>query len=343
MNSDSIYQIWPKQNLDSWIEQIKKENPNLEIAQADRKIDDAITVKAFPFYTEGLMASTILSASLPSKHWKCGIHLELTEAKQNNDFLLHALKNGADYISLECNAPIDRGYLDTLLHDIQLDLITSRWNVYHNTTAHEIEAYILLNYPGSDFFINFVTGDFTEKTKHIFVSLPTYNTNSWTSKISDLLTFLSKTNLTSEKLIISINLSHDFLLNVASVRALKLLLLRLETVFRINFNSHFELTIDTSVLNDSINSNLISLSSIALSAALSSPDAIILPASDQTMEYKNKKWLRTSVHLLQILQHEAFLNQTLDPLSGSYSIENLTEQIAEHLWNSIQLSLNYDS
>lgn len=66
------------------------------------------------------MANTIHSASLPSKPWKCGIHLELTEAKQNNDFLLHALKNGADYISLECNAPIDRGYLDTLLHDIQI-------------------------------------------------------------------------------------------------------------------------------------------------------------------------------------------------------------------------------
>jgi len=342
MNSDSIYQIWPKQNLDSWIGQIKKENPNLEIAQADRKIDDANTVKAFPFYTDGLMASTIHSASLAFKPWKCGIHLELSEAKQNNEFLLHALKNGADYISLECNSPMDRIYLNTLLHDIQLDLITSRWNVYHETTAHEIEAYILLNYPVSKFFINLVTGDFTEKAKHLFVSLPAYNSISWTSALSGLLSFLAKTNLTSEKLIISINLGHDFLLNVASVRALKLLLLRLETVFQINLNSHFELTIDASVLNDSINSNLISLSSIALSAALSSPDAIILPSADQALEHKNKKWLRTSVHLLQLLQHEAFLNQTLDPLSGSYGIENLTEQIAEHLWNSIQLSLNYD-
>ncbi len=342
MNSDSINKIWPKQNLDSWIEQIKKENPNLEIVQADRKIDDAITVKAFPFYTDCLMASTIHSDSFPFKPWKCGIHIQLSDAKQNNEFLLHALKNGADYISLECNLSMDGDYLDILLHDIQLDLITSRWNVYDDTTAHEIETYILLNYPGSEFYIYHITGDFSEKDKHLFVSLPTYNSISWTKALSTLLNFLSKTNLTSEKLIISINLGHDFLVNVASVRALKLLLRQFETVFQINLNPHFALTIDPSVMEDSINSNLISLSSIALSAALSSPDVIILPSSDHALENKNKKWLRTSVHLLQILQHEAFLNQTPDPLSGSYSIENLTEQIAEHLWNSIQLSLNYD-
>lgn len=90
----------------------------------------------------------------------------------------------------------------------------------------------------------------------------------------------------------------------------KLLLRQFETVFQINLNPHFALTIDPSVMDDSINSNLISLSSIALSAALSSPDVIILPSSDQALENKNKKWLRTSVHLLQILQHEAFKSNT---------------------------------
>lgn len=114
---------------------------------------------------------------------------------------------------------MDGDYLDILLHTIQLDLITSHWNVYDDTTAHEIETYILLNHPGSEFYINHITGDFSEKAKHLFVSLPTYNSISWTKALSTLFNFLSKTNLTSEKLIISINLGHDFLVNVASVRA----------------------------------------------------------------------------------------------------------------------------
>lgn len=342
MNSDSINQIWPRQNLDTWIEQIKKENPNLDIAQVDRKIDDSIVVKAFPFYTNSLMASTIHSGTWSFQPWKCGIHIVLNESKQDNFLILHALKNGANYISLECKSEYYSIDLDTLLHSIELNLITSHWKVNNEITAHKIEEYILLNHPGSTFFINLVTSSITEKLNNLLVSLPTYNTIAWADKLSNLLNFLSKTNLKSEQIIISVNLGHDFLLNVASVRALKLLLIQLENVLEINFKPYLELTIEPKILNDSIYSNLISLSSIALSAALSSPDAIILPAADEALQNKNLKWVRTSVHLMQLLQHEAFLNQTLDPLAGSYSIEHLTEQIAEHLWNTIQLKLNYD-
>lgn len=342
MNSDSINKIWPKQNLESWIEQIRKENPNLDIALADRKIDNAIVVKAFPFYTNSLIARTIYSGTAPFQAWKCGIHLVLSESKQDNALILHALKNGADYISLECPSDSNSLDLDALLNGIQLNLITSHWKVHRIKTALEIQEYIITNYPDSKYFITDVSTNSVENVKNILVSLPTYNTKFWADKLSSLLNFLSKTNLKSEQLIISVNLGHDFLLNIASVRALKLLLLRFETVFKINLNPYFELTIDKMVLNDSINSNLISISSIALSATLSSPDAIILPAADETLQHKNIKWVRTSVHLMQLLQHEAFLNQTLDPLAGSYSVENLTAQIAEQLWNTIQLRLNYD-
>lgn len=342
MNSDSINQIWPKQNLATWIDQIKKENPNLDIAQADRKIDNDIVVKAFPFYTNSLMARTIYSGTAPFQPWKCGIHLILSESKQDNAVILHALKNGADYISLECPSDCNNLDLDALLYGIQLNLITSHWKVHSITTAREIQEYIISNNPDSKFFITDVSTNYVDNAKNILVSLPTYNTNSWADKLSSLLNFLSKTNLRSEQLVISVNLGHDFLLNVASVRALKLLLIRLENVFQINLSPYFELTIDKMVLNDSIYSNLISLSSIALSATLSNPDAIILPAADEAMQHKNLKWTRTSVHLMQLLQHEAFLNQTLDPLAGSYCIEHLTEQIAEQLWNTIQMSLNYD-
>lgn len=343
MNSDATNYSWPKQNFDSWLEQIKKENPNLDVDQLDRKIDDSIAVKAFPFFSNVTTASTIFSESLTNRPWKCGISIHITNPKTDNSFLLHALENGADYVHFDCPSYLNQDQLNILLKDVQIEFITSHWQVQNDESFQFIKNYLKDKSQKATFFISQLHSEQLALSNSRCISLVIYNTESWGKALSQLLASLSKAASQVENIIFTIILGNDFILNISAVRALKLVLVKLELVLQTTLNPYFELTVDPNILGNSIHSNLIRMSSIALSAALTNPDALILPPADQSQEIKNNKWLRSSIHLMQILQHESFLNRTLDPLAGSYCIEDLTEQIARQLWDSIQLNISHDS
>lgn len=79
--------------------------------------------------------------------------------------------------------------------------------------------------------------------------------------------------------------------------------------------------------------NMLRTTTEAMSAALGSTDSLtVLPfdvAQNETTEFSERIARNQQI----LLKEEAYFNKVVDPASGSYYIENLTDSIAENAWN----------
>ncbi len=342
MSEPNHFQSWPRQSKKSWLEHIKNENPKLDLSQVDRSVDAHIHVKAFPFYTDSLQAGSLQNHNESYRPWKCGIHCTLTDPKKDNLYLLHALQNGTEFFHLSCCFALTPNGLDQLLSGIQLDILFIHWALETAEDEIVLSNYILAGYGDIAYSVSYHSRQLSSSKLNDTLCFPVFNTELWSTLLYQWLNQIpQKTNL-NNNIHITLQLNTDFLLMLSSARALRLIMDKLNEVLDLSINPFYELQVDSNVLDNVIGTNLIQLSSIALSASLSGADAIALPATDHLVETKNYKWLRSSIHLLQILKYESYLDRSVDPLAGSYSVEDLTEQIASSLWQSLQFKLKND-
>ena len=138
------------------------------------------------------------------------------------------------------------------------------------------------------------------------------------------------------QLMVALPLSNAFLVNIASLRALKAVLQKLSTDLNWDLSFKMEASIDSTILGDDPHQNVIQISTISLSAVLAGIDFLCIETPDLKHPHHDPKWLRTAVHIGHIMKQESFLSGLTDPMSGSYYIEQLTEQIAKNIWEGLQ-------
>jgi methylmalonyl-CoA mutase len=133
----------------------------------------------------------------------------------------------------------------------------------------------------------------------------------------------------------------DFLLEVAKLRAFRMLFARLTEVMGIDdpeLQSPFVLA-QSSRWNksryDKYN-NFLRLTTEALSAVLGGAHGVIVAAYDKLLNPETAFSARMARNLQHLLRHEAYLDQVADPAGGSYYIEYLTEVLAEKAWKTFQ-------
>lgn len=81
--------------------------------------------------------------------------------------------------------------------------------------------------------------------------------------------------------------------------------------------------------------NLIRTTLHALGAMLSGTTAMELPGYDEPLGLPTEESATLSLRIQQVLLHETNIKNVLDPLGGSYYVENLTNKMEEEAWKII--------
>lgn len=134
--------------------------------------------------------------------------------------------------------------------------------------------------------------------------------------------------------------SHYFL-EIAKIRALRVLWRKLAKVFKLNPDC--KIIAEPSKRNKTIfdfNNNLLRSTTECMSATIGGADFVFNIPYDAHFKKSHEFSSRLSKNQLLILKHEGYLDKVSNPADGAYYIESLTKQIAE---KALQLIKNIEA
>lgn len=242
--------------------------------------------------------------------------LDKTDIKAANKLLLNALENGQNGLLLDFKKnDWNSNDLETLFENIRLDYIHTEFFETNESTKTNLENYISKNYVDLAW-------------EHCF-----FNEHVHCLSDKDFLSTAAEfiQNYKGEKAFVYIELSGDYFWDIAKIRAFKTLLyqhLKLE-----NQNYNIILVGETTRENkstDKLENNILKLTTEAMSAMIGGCDGLwIRPFNGNYDEAFSNRISRNIFHLMQ---EESYMHLVNDVSSGSYFIENYTEQIARQIY-----------
>ena len=155
-----------------------------------------------------------------------------------------------------------------------------------------------------------------------------------------LLENLSSRQIRKGKILITIGIGYNYLLEIAKIRALKLLLKNLWKAYEIPFSTlpELEVWITLDPQQSDPNQQLISSTSQAMSAVIAGVDKMVIrPGKYGNNNLVHPNYRDIFFHIHHILSLESFFNRIIDPAAGSYFIENATSKFATKAWEEIQV------
>ena len=133
----------------------------------------------------------------------------------------------------------------------------------------------------------------------------------------------------------SLQLGDSYYLNIAKIRALKLLWQLFLKGWKIKkqIPCQVEVHLTSTVHTKDLNYNQIKATVQAMSAVIGGANRVFVYPSDT---YKNQKGTqnrqRLALNIQHLMQLESYMDRVIDPAAGSYFLENLTDEIAEAAW-----------
>ncbi len=138
------------------------------------------------------------------------------------------------------------------------------------------------------------------------------------------------------------NASSDLLEEVAKFRAARRLWARImKERFKATKPSSFMLRFHTQTAGNTltaqqIDNNIVRVTIQALAAVLGGTQSLHTNSRDEALSLPTEESVRTALRTQQILAHESGVASTVDPLAGSYFIENLTDSIEKEALELIE-------
>ena len=158
---------------------------------------------------------------------------------------------------------------------------------------------------------------------------------------NDYLSELTSKGLTvdtiSPKILFSFGIGPDYFLEIAKLRAARLLWTALVEQYKPQNPESSKMFIHstTSLWNKSIYDpyvNMLRTTTEGMAAAIGNADSISILPYDVPFRKEDEFSRRIARNQQLILKEEAYLDRIVDPSAGSYYIENLTHSIAAHSW-----------
>ncbi|MEO1437513.1 MAG: methylmalonyl-CoA mutase family protein [Bacteroidota bacterium] len=159
---------------------------------------------------------------------------------------------------------------------------------------------------------------------------------------SEYLNQLTERGLSPDKvasrMFFSISVGGQFFVELAKIRALKLLWTAIQRAYGIDSPESAVIHVVTSSKTqvEDQNTNMISATTEALSAVLGGIHSLdVLPANVR-QETPTKFTRRIARNVQHLMKSESHLDWVDDPAAGSYYLENLTTQLANVAWSKFQ-------
>lgn len=152
-----------------------------------------------------------------------------------------------------------------------------------------------------------------------------------TTILSQLNTHLSESPANCQNWRIFIKMNDLFFEQIVELRALKILILNLWQAYGLPVSQHPKIYVNVEPDPEyDLYTNLMRSTTQSVSAILGGIDALTFQCDKNLPYFGDYRRLSRNIHY--ILKYEANFHHRIDPLAGSFSIENATEVLAEKTW-----------
>ncbi len=364
-------------SLEDWIVQLKKDlkGEDFSVLLRNDKIEEIeyttfqhqesahFSLQApgqFPF-TRGLNTN--------SNNWSNGFIIQVISEKESNTKALEVLMKGCDLLVFDLTTKKDINF-EVLFNGIQFEYIKTQIKLADPNQLNGLKAYFKNTIPSTISF-NQDSFDITDDSK-LFSELvyelkenqrfaiqingfaiQQAGATTWQeiayclSQGHDTLSLLMENGLSIDQaaacIHFTIGIGSNYFFEISKVRALKQNWASIIKAYQPNHNCSYNCVITALIgfMNKSLKdpyTNLLRQTTETMAAASGGVDAIIVRPYDASSSNGSSNLSeRMALNMSLILKEESYFNQVIDPLGGSYAIEDLTSKIAQKSWESFQL------
>ena len=355
--------VFPKISKEEWLAKVEKDLKGKPLETLDWK---AAGIPMQPFYTSEDIQSEIAIPSHDEQGWEIGCKIFVNDRNfiEANKLALAYLNRGANSVCFVITTDLDRLQISSLLQDIELEWITTYFEIQTKTSA-DIGEIILeviedrslnINNIKIGIFGDSVESNITKLTsdfpKGKFYACKTDESEDEQTAESlakllhqgnNILTELNTHDIDQNNwnrlIMFSLPMTDHYFLNIAKIRALKLLWARVLDCWNISPSEvpFIEALVCKSSIATDENYDKIRAGSQALAAAVAGADRIyVSPSKNDTQQDRITFSERIALNINHLLMQESHIGVVDDPSAGSYFIEVLTDQLCEAAWTAFQ-------
>lgn len=349
-----------------WLAKVEKDLKGKPLDSLDWALTDELNFTPFAHAEDLDNLPAPIVENRKSNAWEMGVRVKVTDLKVANQEALTALENGANALCFDIGFTPDKEEFHTLLKDIQLEWISTNFQIFSPswqkvvTTFLEIiveNGFDAVKVAGSFSFNKYELKD-VEQFNDLMQKLPkvrllTVDAEDDFKGKENTIEELAQTIKKGSDLLIQLNnagidlkdahstiqfsmvLSDSYFLNIAKIRALKLLWQQVLKVWdeEMEADSPIEIHLTTATQTEDENYNKIKATTQAMSAVIGGANRLYIYASDEFKDEKGTAFgQRIALNIQHLLQLESYLDRVVDASAGSYYIENMTEVLAEKAW-----------
>jgi len=364
-NKENLFEEFPETNEKEWIEKVEKDLKGRSFKELFWSINEDLNIA--PFYYNNDQIPSVPANKTKSNSWEISEDVFVENPKSANQQLLNALANGVNAPRLIIDTSLDGTQMATLFQHVELSYISihfllksaklaieilevfNNYLVKKNINKNEIKGSI--NHSDDDQLAELIQfaieklPSFKTLTINIEDSNPADISKSLAQSLvkgNDYLTLLYKKginpNTTNNHLQFSIPIGKSYFIEIAKIRALKILWANILEVYGIKDSKipAIEAHLSEASFGEDPNTNMIRATTQAMSAALGGVNRLTVLPSDANQGESTDFSRRIARNVQHLLMMESFFDRVIDPAKGSYYIEKLTEKIAEAAWSEFQ-------
>ncbi len=357
---------FPATDKAAWLAQVQKELKSEDAYESLRWGTGEGFIQE-PYYSVDDLASLSLHLIQTNQKqtpgWLNAPEWSLGDEKTDNAALHHTLTQGADalVINVLTQTDLDARRLSRLLTGIKLSETPVFFRIAPNGAGRFVqELKTIAPYQLKGGLLNSVDETTAEATRltadsplfrTVCVSSHAFHNAGATAtqelaftlaSLADVYDQLTTEGLTIEqiipKTILSISVGTSYFLEIAKLRALRILLFRFFTAYHPSFiihHSSFIIHTQTSTFYDSTATpytNILRATTESMAAVIGGCDALTVHPYDTVLGRSSEFSDRIARNVSVLLKAESYLDKVADPSAGSYYIENLTHQLIESAW-----------
>ncbi len=342
---------FPHINKTVWNEKILKDLKRDSIKSFDHKVTETLFQSPFINHEDLQDYSSIRYQEERSNNsWQIIEKFKITDPEKTNKEIQNALNLGCNAIILDFEDDISSNDLNRLFKNINPTYIhchlSGDTKTVENTLRHFIEEkHNTLEIKGS------ISSNIDGALRSKFAAMRFHLNTIKDVPFANLYEILKachthicnnhKKDVFANHLQIECLMTDNYLQNIATIRATRLLWIHLCEAFKIDLNPIAIIAKSSASHSLSIEEQYIYSSIHMMSAIIGSADGIYITAP--TSQEKSSSFLsRITRNLHHLAAMEGYLTSTIDPLQGSYYIENLSNRLAEQAWNKFLIELDQE-
>lgn len=321
-----------------WFEKLRQELKTEDFSPLSWKINDRISIDPLENQDYKHQVRHVAKATL------IGYRITVDQVSKANKKLLSLLSMGVNAPVLNIKSGFDPYDWNLLFKGVRLDFVDVQLEGGGITTDSiaSLQDFIYSNY--SQVRLNgTIHGDHTLRSwrKTLKVSEDNANAADIDIILSNLCVQIDQrcvndAMFSAKQCSLNIPLGKSYLLNIAAVRAIRILAANIFQDHGRQISSvHVNAELDPKIYDELQERNLIKAGTAALSAYCAGADQCTLSYNSDRGEESDE---RITINIQHLLQLESYMDKVADPLAGSHMIGQITEKICKSAWELYQAS-----